>query len=276
MAIKAKDIRLIREKDGIALFTVRAEEDKYYVLKYFKNEAFLREILHYSQLATIGVPTIPVVATTAKSLLMEDLNFSSEWRLGVKEDMDSPIIAKALAEWYLQLHNKGQALANDQTLNWYSELDSFNPEGIALVKKRTASQDAAIWKRIEDKTDLINRLIKQTNKTLTFNDFYYVNLAVSRDEKRALIFDYNLLGVGYPAMDVANVCASLSPRAGEAFRQAYGPVDPTEVALIDVLAPITTLVTGDQRENLPTWFDEAWRERNHPDFLNKLEGLEAL
>lgn len=276
MAIKAKDIRLMREKDGIALFAVHAEEARHYVLKFFENETYRREILHYSQLQAISVPTIPIIATTDKSLLMEDLNVSAEWRLGVKEDMDSPAIARALAEWYQQLHAKGQTLANDPTRQWYSELGYFNPEGIALVKTRTASQNAAIWKRIEEKTDLINRLIKQCTKTLTYNDFYYVNLAVSRDKKRALMFDYNLLGVGFTAMDVANVCASLSPRAGEAFRQAYGSVDPVEEALVAVLAPVTSVVMGAQREKLPAWFDEAWQELNHPDFLNKLEGLNAL
>ncbi len=276
MAIYAKDIRLMREKDGIALFAVLGDNDKHYVLKLFENKTYRREILHYCQLQAIGVPTIPVVATTDRALLMEDLNFSQEWRLGVKEDMDSPEISCALADWYLQLHAKGKTLANDPTRQWYSELDYFNPEDIALVKARTNSEDAQIWKRIEEKTDLIQRLIQQCAKTLTFNDFYYVNLAVSRDEKRALMFDYNLLGVGFPAMDVANVRASLSPRAVEAFRQAYGPVDPVEEALVAVLAPITGVVMGAQRDKLPAWFDEAWQELNQPDFLNKLEGLNTF
>lgn len=276
LQVDATSLTLMRDKDGIFLFSVKSQKDEPCVLKYFENVSYRREILHYEQLKSIGVPTIPLIAWTDKALLMEDLNFSVEWRLGTKEDMDSPVIAHALADWYLQLHAKGQTLANDPSLQWYSELNSFNPEGIALVKTRTNSQDAHIWKSIEDKTDLIEQHIKQIPKTLTFNDFYYVNLAVSRDEKRALMFDYNLLGIGFPAMDVANVCASLSPRAGQAFCQAYGPVDPVEVALFDVLAPITSVVMGAQREKLPTWFDEAWLELNQPDFLNKLEGLNAL
>jgi hypothetical protein len=276
MGINPQSLELMRAKEGIFLYAVQSKSDQHYVLKYFENVVFRREILHYDQLDAIGVPTIPVIAKTNKALLMEDLNFSQVWRLGVKEDMDSPVIARALADWYLQLHAKGESLATDPNLSWYSELNEFNPEGIALVKTRTHSESAQIWKQIEEKTALINELIKHTAKTICFNDFYYVNLAVSRDEKRALMFDYNFLGLGFRAMDISNVCASLSPRAGKAFREAYGAIDATEEALFAVLAPITSLVIGAKRENLPGWFKEAWEELNHPTFLNKLEGLNAL
>ena len=276
MGISPQSLELMRAKEGIFLFAVQGKSDGHYILKYFENVVFRREILHYDQLKAIGVPTIPLIAKTDKALLMEDLNFSHAWRLGVKEDMDSPTIARVLADWYQQLHTKGKSPATDPNLSWYSELNEFNPEGIALVKARTNSENAHIWKQIDEKTERITELIKRSTKTLCFNDFYYVNLAVSRDEKRALMFDYNLLGLGFPAMDISNVCASLSPRAGEAFREAYGAIDPAEEALFAVLAPITSLVIGAKRENLPGWFMEAWEELNQPAFLNKLEGLNAL
>ena len=37
--------------------------------------------------------------------------------------------------------------------------------------------------------------------TLTYNDFYYTNLAVLKDGTSAIMFDYNLLGKGYAYAD---------------------------------------------------------------------------
>jgi hypothetical protein len=202
---------------------------------------------------------------------MEDLRYSDSWRLGKAEDMQSEKIASVLAAWYQKLHSLGQTLANDPVLTWYSELNFFTREGFALVQAPTQSHDAELWQTLDSLIDPILACIQEIPKTLTYNDFYYVNLAVSRDEKSALMFDYNLLGVGFPVMDVGNVCASLSPSAAEAFKVSYGPLNPQEQLLNEIISPLTTLVIGAQREKFPSWFDEAWTEVNNPEFLEKLK-----
>lgn len=271
MQIKVKAVDLMREKDGIGLYAVQSVDGTRYVLKYFENETYQREIVHYQQLRSVGIPTVPVIATTEKALLMEDLHYSDTWRLGEPEDMQSEKIAIALAEWYQKLHGLGQTLANDPSLTWYSELDFFSREGFAMAQARTQSQNAELWQILDSLFDPIRARIQATPKTLTYNDFYYVNLAVARDEKSALMFDYNLLGIGFPVMDVDNVCASLSPSAIEAFKVSYGPLNSQEQFLNEIISPLTTLVIGAQREKLPSWFDDAWAEVNNPDFLEKLK-----
>lgn len=271
MAITPGIIELLREKDGISLYTVQSTDGRHYVLKLFENQTYRREISHYQQLQTAGIPTITVAASTDKALLMEDLRHSDTWRLGKPQDMQSEKIACALAAWYQKLHNLGKPLANDPTLNWYSELDFFSREGLALVQTRTQSHGEHLWQLLDSVIDPIRVRIQTMPKTLTYNDFYYVNLAVARDEESALMFDYNLLGIGFPVMDVSNVCSSLSPKAAEAFNASYGPPDPQEQMLNGIIRPLTDLVMGAQRENLPPWFDEAWREVCSTEYLEKLK-----
>jgi hypothetical protein len=271
MLIRVKMIDLMREKDGISLFAIQSMDGARYVLKFFENETYRREIVHYQQLQSVGISTIPLIATTEKVLLIEDLRYSDTWRLGKAEDMQSEKIASVLAAWYQKLHSLGQTLANDPVLTWYSELDFFSREGFAMAQARTQSQDAELWQILDSLIDPILACIQLIPKTLTYNDFYYVNLAVARDEKSALMFDYNLLGVGFPVMDVGNVCASLSPSAAEAFKVSYGPRNPQEQSLNEIISPLTTLVIGAQREKFPSWFDEAWTEVNKPEFLEKLK-----
>ena len=274
MSVKVKAVDLMREKDGIGLYAAQSVDGARYVLKFFDNETYRREIVHYQQLQSVGIPTIPLIATTEKALLMEDLSYSDTWRLGEPEDMQSEKIVCVLAAWYQKLHGLGQTLANDPALTWYSELDFFSREGFAMAQARTQSQDAELWQILDSLFDPIRAYIQATPKTLTYNDFYYVNLAVARDEKSALMFDYNLLGIGFPVMDVGNVCASLSPSAAEAFKASYGPLNPQEQFLNEIISPLTTLVIGAQREKLPLWFDDAWAEVISPEFLEKLKCFE--
>lgn len=274
MSLKVKTIDLMREKDGISLYGIQSLNGNRYVLKFFDNETYRREIIHYQQLQSVGIPTISVIASTEKALLMEDLRYSDTWRLGKPEDMQSEKIASVLAAWYQKLHGLGKTLANDLSLTWYSELNFFSREGFAMAQARTQSQNSELWQTLDGLIDPILARIRAIPKTLTYNDFYYVNLAVARDEKSALMFDYNLLGVGFPVMDVGNVCASLSPSAAEAFKISYGPLNPEEKLLNEIISPLTTLVIGAQREKLPAWFDEALEEVISSEFLEKLKRFE--
>jgi hypothetical protein len=79
------------------------------------------------------------------------------------------------------------------------------------------------------------------SRTLTYNDFYYTNLAVRKDGTAALMFDYNLLGKGYVYSDIRNVCSSLGDEAQAAFLAEYGEVDRCEITIDDVVSPIAAL-----------------------------------
>ena len=88
-------------------------------------------------------------------------------------------------------------------------------------------------------------------RTLTYNDFYYTNLAVARDGGSALMYDYGLLGAGYAYADVRNVCSALRGGAREAFLEEYGPVDGDEARLDAVVSVLNGLISAYGRERLP-------------------------
>ncbi|AZQ76682.1 hypothetical protein EJ997_04335 [Flaviflexus ciconiae] len=59
-------------------------------------------------LGQLGVPTINVLATTERDLLLEDVAASEEWRLGVEADLADTDVATSLATWYPSLHEAGR------------------------------------------------------------------------------------------------------------------------------------------------------------------------
>ena len=110
----------IRNKDGIYLYRVRYNDD-FYVLKYFLNDEYKREIKNYSLLKELGVPTIKVLDSTDRSILLEDLEKSINYRLGVKSDLSDIEVAKSLAKWYVKLHSVGSRYISKENPEFYRE-----------------------------------------------------------------------------------------------------------------------------------------------------------
>ncbi|WP_130807474.1 hypothetical protein [Senegalia massiliensis] len=246
------DLQKIRDKDGIYLFRVNYK-NKYYIIKYFFKKEYKREIKNYSILKDLNISTIKVFAHTDRSILLEDLERSENYRLGVKSDLSDIEVARLLAEWYLDLHNKGQKYIVDKCDNFYREIDIITKENLELVKYRSNTSGYKVWSIILDNYDLIFNKIEDLEKTLTYNDFYCTNLAVSNHRKKAIMFDYNLLGIGYRYSDIRNVCSSLSEEAGKAFIKEYGNINETEKVMDDGLSILITLIFAYKRSKFPEW-----------------------
>ena len=250
LGVTCDSCTVLQEKDGITVARVARGEHSW-VLKCFQKDEYKREIANYKLLNALGVPTIRVEACSDSALLLDDLATSAEWRLGMPEDMNDPEMARRLAAWYRQLHSRGYAYVCEHGASLYDENDCFMLDNIRFIREKTGNHPA--WQLVERNVPAIQRLLGKVRRTLTYNDFYYTNLAVARDQSAALMFDYNLLGKGYAYADVRNVLSSLSGEAGKAFLEAYGAVDPREAALDDVLSPVVTLFMVCRRERFPEW-----------------------
>ena len=154
----------------------------------------------------------------------------------------------------------------------YDEADFFTLENIACIKEKTGTQDAPAWVLLEQNYASINDLLHKTRRTITYNDFYYTNMVVAKDNSSALMFDYNLLGKGYAYSDIRNVLSSLSEEAGKAFLEEYGEFDPAEKALDDVVSVIVTLYLACQREEFP-WWAQALIDELNTTFVDKIDCL---
>lgn len=265
MGFSCDNMTVFQKKDGIIVARV-ASNGRSLILKYFDRTEHRREIGNYAMLAAHRIPTLPLIATTDRALLLEDIAKHPIWRLGRKEDLHDPAIARKIAVWYRQLHN-----VDTVPTHLYDPTDDFTLEHIALIKKKTDTAHESAWAVLEENFYAIYQQLATAPRTLVYNDFYYTNLAVAEDT--ALMFDYNLLGRGYAYSDLRNVISSLSPAAAEAFLEAYGPYDAAQAALDDVINPVITLHLACQRPSLPPWAIDILRDL--PTYPHKIARLLA-
>ncbi len=249
-------IEPIQERHGNRLFRITLEGSSY-VLKVFGNPEPSREVGAYALLRNLGVPTLRTIAATNDALLLEDLEVSREFRLAHVNDVGKPEVGVALAFWYRILHDVGSRLRMGQPETSFlrREIDELTPASIVDVATKVGGSGQSKWITLADKIDRIKNAAMASAETLTYNDFHWTNLSLSRKEKpiRAVVFDYHLLGLGLRYSDYRNVIGSLGPNAAVAFRSEYGETDPREKILDDLMAPLYTLVMAFRRSKFPSW-----------------------
>lgn len=272
LKIKYSVLTEIRSKDGISIFHVTCD-DKSYILKYFANEADRREINNYQILTDLGLPTIQVMGTTECALLMEDIRQSKIYRLGVAEDLGDTAVATCIAKWYKLLHSRGKAFVAKHASMLYDETDVITKENINFIKSKMAKECNPVWNILLDNYEVVKKRINQLPKTLTYNDFYYTNLIVSKDKSTAFMFDYNLLGKGYIYSDLRNVCSSLHENVKTTFLKEYGEFDRSERDVDDIASVLITLYFAFKRDVFPKWAEEAAHQVEKGVLLNSLYRL---
>lgn len=274
LGIACDSISILRDKDGITVARIVSDE-KSYVLKCFQKDEHKRELENYRLLSSLGIPTIRVISSTDSALLLENIDCSPNYRLGIEADMSDPEVARQIAVWYKLLHSRGYGYVCQSRESMYDEADFFTLENIACIKEKTSTQEAPAWMLLEQNYAAINNLLSKARRTLTYNDFYYTNMVVAKDKSSALMFDYNLLGKGYAYTDVRNVLSSLSEEAGKAFFDEYGAFDPIEKALDDVVSVVVTLYLACQRDEFP-WWAQALLDELDTTFIEKIECLRRV
>lgn len=249
-------VELIRERHGNRLFRIALGSFSY-VLKVFGNPATSAEIRAYDLLKNLGVPTLHTIAATDDALLLEDLKVSSDFRLASEDDIEKPEVGAALAHWYRILHGAGSRfrIGQSETTFLRREIEELTPATILDLAAKIGGSDQSEWITLADNIDRIKNAAMASAETLTYNDFHWTNLALSRAEKpiRAIVFDYHLLGLGLRYSDYRNVLSSLGHNAAAAFRSEFGETDPREKVLDDLMAPLYALAVVFRRHKFPAW-----------------------
>jgi len=194
-----------------------------------------------------------MVFHSEKSVLLEDIEGSDIYRLGVEADLNDIGVAAGVARWYRQLHQSGEAFVRVHGDDLYDENDIISLENIEIIKTKTSTQSNPVWAEIEENLDVILSIVKAAKRTLTYNDFYYTNMVVRKDKSEAFMFDYNLLGKGYAYADIRNVCSVLGESARRVFLDEYGGFDEFEVLVDNVAATIITLYFACKLKKFPQW-----------------------
>ena len=265
LGIPAGEIRRVETvsvRPGHRLYRIRSHR-RSYVLKSFPVTGPGHEIRSYGLLQRLGVPTIKVLGRTRSDLLLEDLTCSDTWRLATEMDVRDRQVGAAVARWFRQLHAKGDALAAAGP-----GLPSFLEREEDLLRRSTIeSAGRALglsgldsWRLASDCIDLLKLALSKFRTTLNYNDFHWTNLALSRKAgpgMEAIVFDYDLLGIGTRYSDFRNVAGSLSGEAVTGFREVYGRVDPGEKTLDRPLATLYALVSAARMATFPRWAEES-------------------
>ncbi len=249
-------IEPIRKRHGNRLFRI-ALGGSSYVLKVFGDPHASREVGVYALLKDLGVPTLGMVARTNNALLLEDVAVSADLRLALEEDAGRAEVGVALAVWYRALHDAGSKLGTARTDPSFlgREIDELTAGSILEVASKIGCPDRSRWTTLADNIGRVKSAAMTSAETLTYNDFHWTNLALTRKAKpiRAVVFDYHLLGLGMRYSDCRNATGSLGPEAAAAFRSTYGETDPGERILDDLMAPLYGLVEAFGRPQFPSW-----------------------
>ena len=252
------DAELIHEKHGDRLYRIECG-GRWYVLKWFHDPDQTTEVRSYALLEGLGVPTLPVYGRAENALLLEDLAHSPTWRLATEEDVERAETGTAVANWHRTLHQAGRRLLADPGGApgfLKREVDALTPETLLETGQELGLSHQPVWALAADQIEAIKDAMRSLPETLNYNDFYWTNLALSRQETpstRAIVYDYHLLGIGLQASDCRNVAGSLGERAAAAFWEAYGPVDEREQVLDEPTAALYGLLVAASRARFPRW-----------------------
>ena len=268
MGIRVPLISNIQSKDGIHVYRVESEGEKY-ILKTFDNPKDRREISNYKLLSALDIPTLPMMNYTETALLLPDVERSDRYRLGVESDMSDTRTARAVALWYKTLHDKGRKAT---LTGLYAETDVITLENIDFIAVKTNTQNNPFWQRFHERYFEIRCRIDALPYTLTYNDFYWTNLIVAKDYQSAMMMDFNLLGRGYIYSDIRNVSSSLIDEAKEAFLSEYGTdqILASEETADAVLSPLVTLYFACKLEKFPVWAEQALQQLKSGVLLTNL------
>lgn len=249
---------VISDKDGVLVVHATAGGTPC-VVKRYATEEHRREISNYTLLAEAGVPTLPILGHGDDWIAIAEVH-AAGFRLGTEDDAADPAIARQLAHWYAALHAAGTPERLD---GLYRETDLITAERLALI--------ADVWPQtapglavVERELPVWREQLAEFDEVLTYNDFWWTNLAVDLLGGSALMFDYNLLGRGYRYADVRNVTLGLTAPAADAFRHTYeelaGPLDPRELAVDEPVSHFVTLITAARLDPDAPWAgpSKAW------------------
>ena len=255
-------VETISVRPGHRLYRIRSHR-RSCVLKSFPVRNPGNEIRSYGLLRRLGVPTIKVIGQTKSDLLLEDLTCSDTWRLATEMDVCDRHVGAAVARWFWQFHARGAALATTGPgLPPFlrREEDLLSRASIESAGRALGLSGLDSWRRAADCIDLLKLALSNFRTTLNYNDFHWTNLALSRKSgpgMEAIVFDYDLLGVGTRYSDFRNVVGSLSGEAVTGFREVYGGVDPGERTLDRPLATLYALVSAARMATFPKWAEEC-------------------
>jgi hypothetical protein len=251
-------ITILRNRGTHLVCRVKCNQESY-VLKWFNSPVGNKETQVYELLQNYGVETLQVYKRTENALLLEDLQYSAEWRLANDSDMGQAETGQAIANWYRVLHQAGRELLSDISQTHeilHPWVESIDEDSLLRAGNVFALQNAPGWGPVVASIERLKNKYLGYPQTFNYNDFAAENLAIScgpKDPLRVIVFDYDCFSTGVVFSDWRNVVYALDGDCKAEFKQTYGPISEDERLLDEPLAILYGLVIASQREKTPKW-----------------------
>ena len=256
MPEQIRQIETLRQRPGHMVYRIVCQDNSY-VLKCFDCPDIATEVQVYDLLANCGEPTLPLYAHTDHALLLEDLEYSSTWRLARDTDLENLATGVAIAEWYRKLHQAGRETLKDTKSKpafLHAWVEVISEQNLCASGACLGIKEEPVWSLALEHTQILKAAYLDLPQTFNYNDFALENLAFTRQSPlRAVVFDYDQFCTGTAYSDWRNVVYSLHGPAQEAFEQAYGPVSEIECILDEPLSVLYSLIIASRRECFPGW-----------------------
>lgn len=261
-------IEEIRYKNDVYVARV-FKDDRTYVAKYFENSEDAREIKNYQILKNLGIKTLEVYFLGKNLIVMQDINQLKGFRISVSDDIKDEKFLKNIAMWYKSLHTLGKTC--DLAQIEYSEYNCITKENILKLKKVLDDSKVEMFL---DSLPFFQKISKQLEYTLVYNDFYFDNIVKSENE--AFMFDYDLLGKGNVISDLNNVKSCLGEEKMEIFKKYYGKIDlkTNEKEYAYILSNVSSLIQANERKEFPKWANSVIQQIKSEKFEENLIKLE--
>ena len=269
-------IHPIRNKFGIFVFRITKKNESY-VGKYFGDEQIhgRQEINHYQMLNALGVPTLKVITHTDCLLLLEDVSTSNYYRLGVECDMSDVRVVRLIGSWFNQLHTRGKTYDGLSKINLLENVeDELSHTKIKVAIEKSGTGNNPIWDMLMKNIEEIKRAYFRLCNTITYNDFWWDNLAVAKDFSAAIMFDYNCVYRKYSYVDVRHVLSILSEEASTAFIEGYGEYDAAEKVFEDIYRPVSGLIEAYNMDVLPPWANNYLQLLHRGELIRRIKIFE--
>ncbi|MDR2687005.1 MAG: hypothetical protein LBB75_04575, partial [Oscillospiraceae bacterium] len=172
-------------------------------------------------------------------------------------DVADIAVARLIAGWFRRLHSRGREYGGLAQLDLLDRVEEeLCMKNIAATMRKSNSRENPFWASLIHHLDGIKSAYPRLCDTITYNDFWWDNMALAIDGSSAIMFDYNCMYRKYAYADLRHILSVLTEEAGGAFLDAYGAYSAEEKAFEDMFFPLTGLIAAYRMKAFPAWAGE--------------------
>ncbi len=256
------DVNAIEIRDDVSLFKI-CDEENFYLVRYYEDNSDV--LWKYKLLEKYGIETGRVNVESSKIIALLDLQYSEEYRVGNKEELNNEKVVKCLARWYKKLH-----LVDVEKRNFRF---NFDRNCLIRIMNKLRLQDDETLVYIYNNFDNIKLKYERINKSFVIGKFSLDSLGVLNNCEKIIISDLQGLSVGNRYSDIRLFIDCLNLDMRDVFFSEYGEVNEDEIIIDEVMSVIENLYEACKESSFPVWANQSLVKVHNKDLLKSVKRL---